>query len=82
MDLRSVPSRVAHGGIWGACMVIISLFLGGAGHGVFAPLGVFAAPFSLFGVYAAWLACIPIGALFSFASVHKYFRWIALAHYI
>jgi hypothetical protein len=70
------------GGVWGAVFLILSAFLGGAGHGVFAPLGVFCAPISLFGVRWAWLGCIPVSMLLAAGARLSLFPFLAALQYV
>jgi hypothetical protein len=79
---KEVWLRLAAGAMWGACMVIMSIFLGAAGHGVFTPLWLSAAPASLFGTFPSWLLSIPMGALLAATSRSRVFPWLASLHYV
>lgn len=77
-----LSSRAIWGGVWGTTIFGISVLLAGAGHGVFALLGLFSAPISLLGVTAAWLSCVPLGAALAICAPRREFPAVALVHYL
>lgn len=74
--------RLAAGAMWGACMIIMNVFLGAAGHGVFTPLWLSAAPASLLGTSPSWLLSIPICIVLAGMSHSRVFPWLVCFHYV
>ena len=73
----------AVGFVTGAIQFLLCLTMAGAGHGIFAPLAIMAAPASLFNdIPLSWLGCLGVPIFVSVLASTRAFPLIACLYYI